>query len=125
MDTEQSLRELLYRLEERLMQPEVRRSPAELKKLLAEEFVEFGSGGQVYSRQSIIEALSNESAVTFSITDFKAASLSPDVALVTYRALYSGGEDRPAIHSLRSSIWRQVDGEWRLVFHQGTPISAG
>jgi hypothetical protein len=50
MDSGQTLQQLLYQLEERLLQPEIRHSPAELAKLLADEFVEFGSGGRVYSK---------------------------------------------------------------------------
>ncbi len=123
MDNKESLRQHLSTLEKHLMRPEVRRSPAELKKLLAEEFVEFGSSGQVYDRKSIIEALSIESPFTFSIEDFKVVSLGPQVALVTYRAVCHESGDEHPIHSLRSSIWRQVDGEWRMVFHQGTPTA--
>ncbi|UCE25423.1 MAG: DUF4440 domain-containing protein [Candidatus Zixiibacteriota bacterium] len=124
MDNKESLRQHLSRLEKHLMQPEVRRSPAELRKLLAEEFVEFGSSGQVYDRKSIIEALSIESPFTCSIEDFSVVSLSPQLALVTYRAVCSENDNESSVHSLRSSIWRQVDGEWQMVFHQGTPTSA-
>ncbi|UCE25259.1 MAG: DUF4440 domain-containing protein [Candidatus Zixiibacteriota bacterium] len=124
MDNKESLLQHLSRLEKHLMQPEVRRSPAELEKLLAEEFVEFGSSGRVYDRQSIIEALSIESPFTCSIDDFKVVSLGPQVALVTYRAVCHESDDEHPIHSLRSSIWKLVDGEWQMVFHQGTPTSA-
>jgi xylulose-5-phosphate/fructose-6-phosphate phosphoketolase len=44
-----------------------------------------------------------------------------DVALVTYRSvsLYPDGSK---FHSLRSSIWKIIDGRWRMAFHQGTLI---
>ena len=42
-------------LEERLLRTEVRRSPDEAGKLLASDFIEFGSSGAVYSRQQILD----------------------------------------------------------------------
>jgi len=118
-----STNQLLYNLENRLLQPELRHSRAELERLLADEFVEFGSGGRIYNRQSIIEELGKESNARGSITDFKLVSLAPNVALVTYRAAFSEGEGEPAHHSLRSSIWKKVGDNWQMVFHQGTPTS--
>jgi hypothetical protein len=117
-------KQLLYDLENRLLQPEVRHSRAELEKLLAEEFVEFGSTGRVYDLKSIADELSKESNAQGSITDFELVSLAPDVALVTYRAVFSEGEGEPAQHSLRSSIWKRSGDGWQMVFHQGTPTSA-
>jgi hypothetical protein len=40
-------KEQLYQLEQRLLQPEVRRSKDDLAILLADDFVEFGSSGRV------------------------------------------------------------------------------
>jgi len=124
MDSGETLSQLLYQLEERLLQPEIRHSPTELGKLLADDFVEFGSGGRVYNKQSIMEELGKESNVRISILDFKLVSLGPDVALVTYRASFSEREGEPAKHSLRSSIWMLAGDTWQIVFHQGTPTSA-
>ncbi|RKX31944.1 MAG: DUF4440 domain-containing protein [Candidatus Zixiibacteriota bacterium] len=121
MDTDESLRQHLYHLEESLHQPEIRRSPEKLQKLLADDFVEFGSAGCVYDKQSIVEALGAESTLQINITDFHAISLSPNTALVTYRAAVSKSDGGPAKHSLRSSIWRQRNTTWQMVFHQGTP----
>jgi hypothetical protein len=117
MDSGETLSQLLYQLEERLLQPEIRHSPAELAKMLADEFVELGSEGR-------IEELGKESNAQGSITDFELVSLASNVALVTYRAVFSEGEGEPAHHSLRSSIWKLMGGTWQIVFHQGTPTMA-
>ena len=124
METEASVRQLLFDLERRLLQPEVRRSSEELTKLLADDFVEFAGSGRVFDRQSIIEALSAEPPFQISVTNFRAVSLAQDVVLVTYRAAISEDEQRPAKLSLRSSIWKQIDNRWQMIFHQGTPTSA-
>lgn len=124
MGDNKSIKQLLYELENCLLQPEVRHSRAELEKLLAEDFVEFGSGGHVYKRQSIIEELGKESNVEISMTDFKMVLLARDIALVTYRAVFTGPQGETSRHSLRSSIWKKVDDNWQIIFHQGTPTSA-
>jgi hypothetical protein len=111
--------DLFRDLEERLLQPEVRRSPDEAGKLLAADFIEFGSSGAVYSRQQILDGLLKESPMALSATDFSARVLSEGVVLVTYRGMPWSGRRREW-HSLRS-IWKLVDSRWLMTFHQGTP----
>ena len=50
----------LRELEERLLQPDVRRSPRAVADLLADEFVEFGSAGRIFDKPQIIAALRDE-----------------------------------------------------------------
>ncbi len=28
------------------------------------------------------------------------------------------------MHTLRSSVWKLIDGNWQMAFHQGTPTVA-
>ncbi|UCG63332.1 MAG: nuclear transport factor 2 family protein [Candidatus Zixiibacteriota bacterium] len=121
---EESLPQVLYELEARLLKPEVRRSSIELEKLLADEFVEFGSSGQVFDKRAIIESLGKEPQIQISISNFQSELLGPEIALVTYRAIFSGQKGQPDRHSLRSSVWKRTDDTWRMVFHQGTPRSS-
>lgn len=122
MEENPSLPELIRHLEERLLQPDVRRSANELAELLADDFIEFGSSGRIYDRSATIAALQDESPVEISLADFQAKMLAPDVVLATYRAIRSASEAALPAQSLRSSIWKQIDGRWQLVFHQGTPL---
>jgi hypothetical protein len=108
-------------LEERLLHPEVRRSPDEAGKLLAADFIEFGSSGAVYSRQQILDGLLKESPMALSATDFSVRVLSDGVVLVTYRGMSRDPASGRERHSLRSSIWKLVDSRWLMTFHQGTP----
>jgi hypothetical protein len=123
MNDGKSIRQRLYRLEERLLQPDVRHSPSELEKLLADDFVQFGSCGRVFNKQSIIEELGKESNVKISISDLKTISLAPDTALVTYRAIFAYEDVKSPKYSLRSSIWKLTGDSWQMIFHQGTPTS--
>jgi len=112
-----SLEEHLRQLEERLLQSEVRQSTEELDKLLADEFVEFGSSGAVYKKEDVIGGIP---PVKMTITDFKAKLLAPEVVLTRFQVIKNQGSDKEE-HSLRSSIWKQIQGKWQLVFHHGTP----
>jgi len=105
-------------LEERLLDPNVRRSPSQVGDLLADDFVEFGSSGRVYDKPTVIAALKQEPGFDDprTISKFSVRELSPSITLVTYQISESS--------TLRSSIWRFHGDHWKLVFHQGTRFSS-
>jgi hypothetical protein len=121
MAADNPLYQLLYDLETRLLQPDIRHSPGELERLLAEDFREFGAGGRVYDRKAIIDALAVESETSITIIDFLLTPLAQDVALVTYRAVICDRDGQPGNYSLRSSVWKRTGDVWQMIFHQGTP----
>jgi hypothetical protein len=124
MATEPPEADLLRRLEEQLLRPEVRTSAEQVGRLLADDFIEFGSSGHAYDKPQIIEALRQEvpdPTIRISLTEFVARRLAPEVILVTYRTTQRGGPEVPERSRLRSSIWRMVEGRWQMAFHQGTP----
>jgi len=124
MTDNSSLLNELRKLEERLTNPEVRRSPGELALLLADDFREFGSSGRIFDKSQIIAELQNQVPCNISLTDFEAARLAENLVLVTYRATVIVGSSAAPLHSLRSSLWRRRYGQWEVVFHQGTPSGA-
>jgi hypothetical protein len=119
MEGKNSPQELIRRMEERLLVPEVRKSGKELDELLADDFIEIGTSG-VYNKRQIIESLKDEPPTKRSLFDFKTFTLAPDVILVTYRIDQYISSDSSPVHSMRSSIWKLLDGRWQMVFHQGT-----
>lgn len=110
-------------LEERLLQPEVRRDRAEVASLLAEEFVEFGSSGRTFDREQILDLLENEPAARIAMLEGVQQMLAPGVALVTYRSVRPGAPVEPGRIALRSSLWVHRDGRWQVIFHQGTRVT--
>jgi hypothetical protein len=121
MDRQEPFQWQLQNLEVSLLNPDIRHLPTRLSRLLADNFIEFGSTGQVYDKKGIIAALVAEPDTQISITEFKVTLLAANIALVTYRATYSNDRILEK-HSLRSSIWKLTDGNWQMLFHQGTPI---
>jgi hypothetical protein len=121
MQANPALEDHLRQLEERLLQPNARKSAEEVSELLASEFIEFGSSGRIFDKQQIIASLQIEPKVRRSLVDFKTWILAPAVILVTYCSVRQGAvPNEQPIHSLRSSIWKLIDGRWQMVFHQGT-----
>ena len=104
----------IYELEIELLKPAARKSVERLDQLISDEFIEFGSSGKVYSKQDILQTLPYEKEQAIEINNFKTAELSEDVVLATYRATIDG------VPSLRSSIWKRVSSNWKMIFHQGT-----
>lgn len=120
MTRDEGVREELLRLELRLIEPEFRRDRAAVEKLLAPDFVEFGSSGKVWSRDEILSHLEAEAYERPDIVQFECRRLCEEIALVTYRSVRGGDEPAARIEVVRSSIWRK-DGEgWEICFHQGT-----
>ena len=110
-----NLKEHLQLLEENLLTDEVRIDPTKLKRYLAEDFFEFGSSGHVWHMQSYLGE-NGAGMINASISNFSIHPLADNIVLVTYLL-----ENRTRHnYSLRSSIWKLFDGEWKMVFHQGT-----
>lgn len=110
-------------IEERLLQPQYRESAAELDRVLADDFVEFGASGRTWTKSQVIADLTTSDStpdVYRFATDFRTKILADGLVLATYRCVRStpGAEDA---FSWRSSIWRDTGDMWHMVFHQGTP----
>lgn len=109
------LKEYIKDLEEKLLRPEVRTSPEELNKLLADDFVEYGSSGHIFSKNDCISAVGT-GVLKLTLRNFDMHTLADDVVLTTFQLI----DETRERHTLRSSIWRYRNGRWQLFFHQGT-----
>ena len=91
--------------------------------LLADDFLEFGSSGTAYDKRRIIAALladpENNRPRYATMQAVKLNWLADGVALLTYRSTKTNPR---AVRANRCSIWKRIDGRWRMVFHQGTPV---
>lgn len=114
-----TLKEQLLQLEQKLLEPEIRTSKDELSNLLADSFFEFGSSGKVLYKDENIGEM-NLSAVQMKLSDFEIHPMSEEIVLTTYR-IYNEINNQ---HSLRSSIWKLIDGRWKMHFHQGTKMTS-
>ena len=114
--------DLLFELEQRLAQVDRRLSAEDAGSLIAEDFVEFGASGKVWSKAEIITAMSQWAPIERIVEDFRVRELSASICLVTYKVIGVTKDRQASPFSLRSSIWRYTGERWQIVFHQGTNV---
>jgi len=119
---EQDIYEKIHELELSLLSPAVRSSSNSLNKLLADDFVEFGSSGLIYNKSDILKRLpATIDRVEFVMNDFSIKIIEENIVLTTFKIKRTiNGE---IIISLRSSLWRRQGDSWQIFFHQGTKIA--
>jgi hypothetical protein len=105
-------------LERRLLNPRVRSSKTDLDELIADDFIEFGRSGHVWTKNTILDSLSRAPPADIEIDSVQCRQISENAILITYRSRRVG-EDQPA-ETLRSSIWQRRGDGWQIIFHQGT-----
>ena len=92
-----------------------------LEEILHEEFREITRSGMLVDRAETIEALSTEdkSPIIHS-GEFRLIIVRKNFAILHYKTFDPDGSNV----SLRSSCWEMSgNGQWQLIFHQGTPES--
>lgn len=114
-----------YELETSLHKKETRNSRERISALIADDFLEFGKSGGIFSKRDTLESLKDE-AVDWQVevSDFAARELSPGVVLVTYTAAMLDRDNATTVATNRSSVWVLRVGRWQMAFHQGTKRSA-
>ncbi|XTZ40513.1 DUF4440 domain-containing protein [Salmonella enterica] len=90
-----------------------------LEQILHQEFSEITRSGILIDRAKTIDSLIGEADIPIIFSnDFKLIRISDNFAILYYRTCNADGSRA----SLRSSCWEcSADGQWKLVFHQGTP----
>lgn len=119
---QEDLQKTIYDLETALLKPEIRSSAKDLDLLLADDFMEFGSSGEIYNKKMILERLPKDtkiSPVQFEVYDFQVKELSENVILATFK-INKTPPDNSRVTALRASVWKKTNGNWQMVYHQGT-----
>ena len=97
---------------------------AQAEALTADDFVEIGASGRVYTREYVLRVVDERDrrgeVEPLTPTDLACRRLAPDLYQLTYRLVQGDRE------TWRSSLWRRAgpDG-WQVVFHQGTVVPPG
>tara|TARA_B100001939_G_C16451652_1_gene409164 strand:+ start:80 stop:448 length:369 start_codon:yes stop_codon:yes gene_type:complete len=108
--------------EKHLLDPEVRAKPEEHSSYLSEVFIEITMNGQKYSKAEIIELVTKSRETQYKIRNSKVSLLSDEIAMLLFDCLVTSGSSGPQNLTRRCSIWQQFGSEWKLTFHQGTPV---
>lgn len=110
----------------RLMDPAVRASREQAMSLLDPEFVEVGASGRRWTYDEMLAALPELDGAAgdgprYEPSHMTGAVPAPGLVHLTYETSLGGRRAR------RSSLWRRSGdtGEWRLYYHQATPVPPG
>ncbi|GAB3619129.1 hypothetical protein GCM10027417_03890 [Glutamicibacter endophyticus] len=123
LDRAAPLVEHLTAREARLLDPAVRHDEKALRELLHPYFTEVGVSGTNYDLAAIVALLQAEPA-TDAGSGAAGEVLAPQLWLLAPQtALLRWRSELGEVPAHRSSLWQQHEGEWRLLFHQGTATS--
>lgn len=113
--------DIILKNENSLLIAPTRYSYDHLNKLLDDDFFEFGSSGNIYYKRDILARLPKENNFTSTMENAALKQLDNHTFLLTYKAnrIQTDGQ---VLASLRSSLWKKFDTEFKLIFHQGTLI---
>lgn len=98
------------------------RTEDDILNLMCEEFWEVGASGRVYTREDVCQTLLeryNDPVYQdiWQTSEFKLTPVADDTYLLTYILLQNNTRA-----TRRSTIWRYGDGQWKILYHQGTVI---
>jgi glyoxylase I family protein len=124
--TSQEIEELIVEKEMGIIAAQQRGDRAAVEAVLDEHFCEIGSSGRLFSKAEILEAIAQIKIIEYSFETIRVLPIDGQHTIVTYivktKRRYQGQET--TTRTYRSSTWKEENGGWRLVFHQGTPLAA-
>jgi hypothetical protein len=99
------------------------RSLEDFDRITSPDFWEVGASGRRYSREFILgmhrrEALVDADSAGWKATGFGLRRLGPDCFLLTYTLDQQGRITR------RATVWERAGERWRILYHQGTVVTA-
>ena len=118
---EEDIKETIFNLEKELQKPDVRKSIEKLDELISDDFQEITSSGVVTTKSDCFVNLPAAPEINFEMTDFKINILSKEIIQSLFKTKKTiVGTDKVS-YSMRSSLWKNENGKWKMLFHQGTP----
>jgi aminoglycoside 6'-N-acetyltransferase len=97
----------------------------DIERQMCDEFWEVGASGNVYTKQDVIETLlerynNPNYQDIWEAKDFAITKIAPDNYLLTYILI----QDKTRV-TRRSTLWRKKNGDWKILYHQGTIVDGG
>jgi len=98
------------------------RKADDFRKAMAADYWEVGASGRRYTRDLILQHLERHppvdaEAAGWECAEFGLRRIAPDTYLLTYTL------DQAGRITQRATIWRQVEGGWQILYHQGTIVA--
>lgn len=122
----QKMNQLKYQLkalEEKLLEADLSLHPEIIDELISDDFEEVGDKGKVSSRAEVVSWLiKKDKNLEWVLDEFKLRSLTSELVLLNYVEKLKNSSNEKSKSTLRSSLWRNCNDRWQMVFHQATKI---
>jgi hypothetical protein len=120
IEDERTRKELIFN-EEQLLKNSIRNDAGKIAELLEDNCTEFTASGKQnrYRPGELFGNVDGESYIDSNTV--RLVDLSENCKLLLYVAAKVNKNTR--MKSNCSSIWKKIDGKWKMVFHQGTNCS--
>ena len=118
---EENLEKIIFSLESEFQKPEVWKSIEKLGELISDDFYEITSLGLVTSKKDCLVNLPVAPEIKFVMTGFRINVLCLGMVQTLFKTEKTVVKTGKVSYSMRSSIWKNENGKWRMIFHQGTP----
>ena len=98
------------------------RTRADFEEMMDKDFWEVGASGNIYSREDCLNILADRYSTDYdenwTTSNFQCRKIAVNVYLLTYDLV----QEHTRI-SRRSTIWKYINDEWKILYHQGTIVS--
>lgn len=111
----------LIALEEAMWRPETRFDRAFQQQRFADDFIEFGRSGRIYTRSEMIIDELQQLRCVLPLPALQLRQLDENTVQITYDS-YLIRPDGVVDCAHRSSLWSRSPRGWVMRFHQGTPF---
>ena len=118
-----NLEEKIIAQEKSLLTYRVRESVNDLKLLLSTEFKEVGTSGTCFVLSDVLNNIPQEQGWSCKTQDWEFRKLSDDIVQTLHRAFVVHCDKDKGEFSRRTSIWKNENGNWKMIYHQGTRIA--
>ena len=101
--------------------PEFGTTRADFDALMVDGYFEIGASGKRYEKDFILDMLEERYSKPIEedlvASDFECVELGGDNYLITYNLVQN-----KVRKTHRATLWKKVDDDWKIVYHQGTII---
>jgi hypothetical protein len=99
------------------------RTAEDFDRRMAADYWEVGASGRRYSREFILQYLTENSPVSVASAGWTCSDLGlRRLGAANYLLTYTLRQEERVTR--RATVWQQVGGGWQILFHQGTVVSA-
>jgi glyoxylase I family protein len=119
-------REMIEFYEREMLEADKKGDWDAIARRMADDFLEISGNGGYYTKAEIAKLFPESRVTDYKISEIEFRPLGAEAALLAYRLDLQAtfqGKALPGAFRI-SSVWQKRAGEWKVVFHQGTPIPA-